>query len=64
MTIDAHDFTCLGAEAVNMAAYLKNWLLHKHLSSSTIPFEHFQGNRPIISHLKPFGSKCSVHIRE
>jgi hypothetical protein len=64
MTIAAPDFPCLWAEAVNMAAYLKNRLPHKHLPSSTTPFERFHGKRPTISHLKPFGSKCYVHIRE
>jgi hypothetical protein len=64
MPIAAPDFPCLWAEAVNMAAYLKNRLPHKHLPLSTTPFEHFHGKRPTISHLKPFGSKCYVHIRE
>jgi hypothetical protein len=31
---------------------------------STIPFERFYSKRPTISHLKPFESKCYVHIRE
>jgi hypothetical protein len=47
-----------------MAAYLQNRLPHKHLPLSPTPFERFHGKRPTISHLKPFGSKCSVHIRE
>jgi transposase InsO family protein len=64
MTIAAPDFPCLWAEAVNMAANLKNRLPHKHLPSSTTPFEPFHGKRPIILHLKLFGSKCYVHIRE
>jgi transposase InsO family protein len=34
MTIAAPDFPSLWAEAVNMAAYLKNRLLHKYLPSS------------------------------
>jgi hypothetical protein len=57
MTIATVDFPCLWAEAVNMAAYLKNRLPHKYLPSSTTAFEHFSGKRPTISHLKPFGSK-------
>jgi transposase InsO family protein len=64
MTIAAPDFPCLWAEAVNMAAYLKNRLLHKHLPSSITPVERFHGKRPTISLLKRFGSKCYVHIRE
>jgi hypothetical protein len=63
MTIAACDFPCLWAEAINMAAYLKNRLLHKHLPSSTTPFERIHSNRPTISHLKPFGTQCYVHIR-
>jgi hypothetical protein len=43
MTIAAPDFPCLWAEAVNMAAYLKTRLPHKHLPSSTTPFERFHG---------------------
>jgi hypothetical protein len=64
MSIAAPDFPCLWAEAVNMAAYQKNTLPHKHLPSSTTPFDHFHGKSPTISQLKPFGSKCYVHIRE
>jgi hypothetical protein len=64
MTIAAPDFPCLWAEAVNLAAYLKNRLPHKHLPSSTTPFERFHSKRPTISHLKPFGNKYYVHIRE
>jgi hypothetical protein len=64
MTIAATDFTCLWAEAVNMAGYLKNRHPHKHLPSSITPFECFHGKRPTISHLKRFESKCYVHIRE
>jgi hypothetical protein len=47
-----------------MAAYLMNRLSHKHLPSSTTAFELFNGKRPTISYLKPFGSNCYVHIRE
>jgi hypothetical protein len=64
MTIAAPDFPCLWAQAVNMDAYLNYRVPHKHLPSSIIPFTHFEGKRPIISHLNPFGSKCYVHIRE
>jgi hypothetical protein len=64
MTITTPDFPCLWAEAVNMAACLKNRPPHKHLPSSITPVECFHCKRPKISHLKPFGSKCYVHIRE
>jgi hypothetical protein len=63
MTIAAPDFQCLWAEAINMAAYLKNRLPHKHLPSSTTPFECFHHKRATISDLKPFGSQCYVYIR-
>jgi transposase InsO family protein len=62
MTIAAPYFPFLWAEAVNMATYLKNRLPHKYLPSSTTPVEHFQCKRPTISYLKPFGSKCYIHI--
>jgi hypothetical protein len=64
ITIAGADFPCLWAEAGNLGAYLKNSVPHKHLPSSTIPFGHFHSNRPIISDLNPFGSKCYVHIQE
>jgi hypothetical protein len=47
-----------------MAAYLNNRLPRKYLPSSTIPFERFHGKRPTLLHLKSFGSKWYVHIRE
>jgi transposase InsO family protein len=49
MTIAAPDFPSLWNEAINMVPYLKNRLLHKHLPSSTIPFEHFHGKILTIS---------------
>jgi transposase InsO family protein len=49
MTMAAPDFPCRWAKAVNMAADLKNWLPHKYLLSSTIPFERFHGKRSTIS---------------
>jgi transposase InsO family protein len=62
ITIGGPDFHCLWAEAIKMGPYLKNRLLHKHPPLSTTPCERFHSNRPTISHLKPFGSKYSVHI--
>jgi hypothetical protein len=64
MTIAAPDFLWIWPEAINIAAYLKNRLPHKHLPSSTILFKHFHSKRPTILHLKLFGSNCYVHIRE
>jgi hypothetical protein len=64
MTITVSLFPCLRAEAVNMAAYRKNRLPQKYFPLSTTPFKCFHGNRAIISHHKPFGSKCYVYISE
>jgi hypothetical protein len=64
MTNVAPDFLCLWADTINMAAYLKTRLPHKDFPSSTTPVERFHAKTPIISHLKPFGSKCDVHIGE
>jgi hypothetical protein len=64
MTIAAPDFPCQGAEAVNMAADLKNRLLQTHLASSTTPFKCFFSKRPTISYLKPYESKCYDYIQE
>jgi hypothetical protein len=64
ITIAPPDVASLWAQAINMAANLKNRLPHKHFPSSTTPFERFHGKRPTISHLNLFGSKCYVHIRE
>jgi hypothetical protein len=64
LTIPAPNLPCMWAEAINMAADLKNRLPHKYLLSSTTLFEHFHVKRPTTLHLKPFGSKCEVHIRE
>jgi hypothetical protein len=64
MTIAAPDFPCLWAEAINMAAYLKNRLPHKYLPSSITPFKRFHCKRPPISHLKLFRRECYGHFRE
>jgi hypothetical protein len=61
MMIAALDFPCLWGEAVIISAYLKTRVPHKCLPLSTISLEHFHVNRPTISHLQLFGSKCSVH---
>jgi hypothetical protein len=62
MTIATQDFPYLWAKAINIAADLKNRLQHKHLASSITPFKRFHSKRLTISHLKPLGSKCYVHI--
>ena len=51
------------AEAFNWAAYLKNRLPHSALNGKT-PFEALFGIKPTISHLRPFFTKCFVHIPE
>jgi hypothetical protein len=64
MTIATPDFSSLWTKALNIGAFLKNRLQHKYLTSSTIPFERVHPNRPTISYLKLFASKCYGHIRE
>ncbi|MHB8545134.1 MAG: DDE-type integrase/transposase/recombinase, partial [Leptospirales bacterium] len=53
----------LWAEAFNWACYLKNRLPHSALNGKT-PFEALYNTKPTISHLRPFYSKCFVHIPE
>jgi hypothetical protein len=64
ITIATPDFACLWGAAITMDAYLMNTLLYKHLPSFTALLEPGHGKIPTISDLKPFGSKCYVHIRE
>ena len=51
----------LWAEAVSTSVYLKNRQPHMAVKDQT-PNEAFHGNKPSISHLKPFGSECYIHI--
>ena len=51
----------LWAEAVHTAVYIKNRLPHSRLKDQT-PYEAYNGRKPTISHLQPFGRECYVHI--
>ena len=48
------------AEAVDTANYVLNRCLIRPTLKRT-PYELFKGQRPNISHLRPFGCKCFVH---
>lgn len=51
----------LWAEAVSTTVYLLNRRPTKYLERKT-PYEAFIGTKPIVSHLKIFGSKAFCHI--
>ena len=51
----------LGAEVVLTSLYLKNRQPHKSITDQTV-YEVSHCNKPSITHLKPFGCECYVHI--
>ncbi len=51
----------LWAEAAAYFVYTKNRQPHKAISDRT-PYEAFNGTKPMVSHLQPFGRECYVHI--
>jgi hypothetical protein len=51
----------LWAEAYNWACYVKNRLPHSALDGKS-PYELLHNSKPSISHFRPFGSRCYVHI--
>jgi len=53
----------LWAEVFNWACYVKNRLPHSALMNRT-PYEVLFNKKPTISHLRPFYTKCYVHIPE
>jgi len=53
----------LWAEAFNWACYVKNRLPHSALMDKTLYKVLFQ-KKPMISHLRPFYTKCYIHIPE
>jgi len=55
--------TSLWVEAFNWACYVKNRLPHSALIDKT-PSEVLFQKKPTISHLRPFYTKCYVHIPE
>ena len=59
---DVRRYMFLWAEAVSSAVYIKNRLRHSTIGIT--PYEALYGSKPPVSHLRPFGSKCYVHIRK
>eukprot|EP00253_Pinus_taeda_P032251 PITA_32251 len=49
------------AEAINTAVYLKNRSPTRYLGFKT-PFEDLYGFKPVVNHLRVFGSKAFAHI--
>ena len=47
------------ADAVNTACYVLNKVLIRPILKKT-PYEIFKRRRPVLSHLKVFGCKCSI----
>ena len=62
MLIDAnlHDF--FWPFAVLTAAHIKQRVPHAALPPNTTPFQLWFGHRPNLSHLRPFGTKCTAHV--
>ena len=61
---DIGKYLFLWAEAVSTAVYARNRLPHKGLGKPTTPHAKLYGEKPCISHMRPFGTKCYVHIPE
>lgn len=59
--ISTDDHSCLWAEAIKMASYLKNIAPHSADPLKRTPFERFFGNKPSIKNLRPFGIRGFVH---
>ena len=53
----------LWAEAVATAVYLRNRLPNRSIGNST-PYESLYKQKPSIHHVRPYGTKCFVHIPE
>lgn len=51
----------LWAEAIETFVYIKNRQYHTKVENKT-PYEALHGEKPVIDHLQPFGTKCFVHI--
>ena len=54
----------LWAEACYTAVYIKNRLPHSALPKKITPFQAMFNWKSAISHMRPFGAKCYVHILE
>src|SRR5205807_8969652 len=53
----------LWVEAIATAVYLRNRLPNRSIGNST-PYESLYNKKPLIQHLRPYGTKCFVHIPE
>lgn len=47
-------------EAVRVSTYLKNWSPHKAVGKT--PYEAWYGEKPDLSHIRIFGSRCYGHV--
>jgi len=53
----------LWAEAIATAVYLRNRISNRSIGKKT-PYESLYNKKPSINHLRPYGTKCSVHLPE
>ena len=53
----------LWVEAIATAVYLRNRLPNRSIGNST-PYESLYNKKLLIQHLRPYGTKCFVHIPE
>jgi len=51
------------AEAITTAVYHRNRLPNRSIAKST-PYQSLYHKKPLISHLRPYGTKCFVHLPE
>ena len=51
------------AEALNVAAHVRNRVTTRGLSSRTTPYEVLHGRKPNLSYLRVFGSRCWYNLR-
>ena len=62
---DVRKYLFLWAEAVSTAVYTRNRLPHKGLGKPITPYAKLHhGKKPAISHMRPFGALCYVHVPE
>jgi hypothetical protein len=48
--------------AIQVTVHIKNCVLHSILPPNKTPFEFWHGYKPNMSHLRPFGTHCTLHI--
>jgi len=51
----------LWAEAIATAVYLRNRIPNRSIGKTT-PYESLYNKKPLIKHLRPYGTKCFVHL--